>query len=116
MILLAATITRIVYRYVYPGRVGSVALEMQSTNAVLVQLYGREPRKGQVTHEVRAVNRSWLAFASAIYSDAHDDSATTGCCLELHVPDRRTVRIENLRRNEKYLDHRWSWRPGIRAA
>ena len=28
---------------------------------------------------------SWFAYASAIYSDSHDESATTGCCFELHV-------------------------------
>ena len=28
---------------------------------------------------------SWLAYASAIYSDLHDESATTGCFFELHV-------------------------------
>ena len=28
---------------------------------------------------------SWLAYASAIYSDSHDDSATTGYFFEIHV-------------------------------
>ena len=28
---------------------------------------------------------SWLAFASPIYSDSHDESATIGCFFELHV-------------------------------
>ena len=28
---------------------------------------------------------SWLAYANAIYSDSHDESATTGCFFELHV-------------------------------
>ena len=28
---------------------------------------------------------SWLAYASAIYVDLHDESATTGCFFDLHV-------------------------------
>ena len=28
---------------------------------------------------------SWLAYAGAIYSDSHDESATTCCFFELHV-------------------------------
>ena len=55
---------------------------------------------------------SWLAYASTIYSDSHDESATTGCFFELHVtgPHAKT-HTSNLKRSENCWDRRCGWHP-----
>ena len=42
-------------------------------------------RKVDSINKLDRYTASWLAYASAIYSDSHDDSATTGYFFEIHV-------------------------------
>ena len=50
----------------------------------------RTPAQKETGKKVNSLNKSdrysasWLAYVSAIYSDSHDESATTGCLFELH--------------------------------